>query len=159
MALTIYTLLQNRDNSGLLGTPLYCSLKLGGGGRCPPNAIVGGGRPPPPLWSPPPPQYSYRIYAELVPKSCSDTLIDSIAISGGGGGGSTGGVVAPPPPQLEHWGGGGGGHRRPPPPTLGYNTKGCLIYATYRDTAMTGHASTCKSNYSSYCVFASGMYV
>ena len=31
-----YTLLQNRDNSGLLGTPLYCSLKLGevgGGGR------------------------------------------------------------------------------------------------------------------------------
>ena len=33
-----YTLLQNRDNSGLLGTPLYCSLKLGGGG---------GHRPPP----------------------------------------------------------------------------------------------------------------
>ena len=44
-----YTLLQNRDNSGLsvLGTPLYCSLKLGGGGgRLPPC-------PPPPLWSPP----------------------------------------------------------------------------------------------------------
>ena len=27
-----YTLLQNRDNSGLLGTSEYCSLKLGGGG-------------------------------------------------------------------------------------------------------------------------------
>ena len=27
-----YTLLQNRDNSGLLGTPVYYSLKLGGGG-------------------------------------------------------------------------------------------------------------------------------
>ena len=25
-----YTLLQNRDNSRLLGTPLYCNLKLGG---------------------------------------------------------------------------------------------------------------------------------
>ena len=35
-----YTLLQNRENSGLLGTSLYCSLKLGG--RCPPNAQVGG---------------------------------------------------------------------------------------------------------------------
>ena len=49
-----YTLLQNRDNSGLLGTLVYCSLKLGG--RCPPNAQVGGGgRPPPlpPLWNPP----------------------------------------------------------------------------------------------------------
>ena len=51
-----YTLLQNRDNSGLLGTPVYCSLKLGG--RCPPNAQVGGGGgggcpPLPPLWSPP----------------------------------------------------------------------------------------------------------
>ena len=41
VALVIYTLLQNRDNSGLLGTPEYCSLKLGGGGQgwpppCPP---------------------------------------------------------------------------------------------------------------------------
>ena len=36
-----YTLLQNRDNSGLLGTPLYCSPKLGG--RC----SSWGGRPPP----------------------------------------------------------------------------------------------------------------
>ena len=44
-----YTLLQNRENSGLLGTPLYCSPKLGGG------------RPPPlpPLWSPPLPEYYY----------------------------------------------------------------------------------------------------
>ena len=40
-----YTLLQNRDNSGLLGTPLYCSPKLGG--RCPPNAQVGGAAAPP----------------------------------------------------------------------------------------------------------------
>ena len=40
-----YTLLQNRDNSGLLGTPVYCSLKLGG--RCPPNAQVGGAASPP----------------------------------------------------------------------------------------------------------------
>ena len=40
-----YTLLQNRDNSGLLGTLLYCSLKLGG--RCPPNAQVGGAAAPP----------------------------------------------------------------------------------------------------------------
>ena len=40
-----YTLLQNRDNSGLLGTPVYCSLKLGG--RCPPNAQVGGAAAPP----------------------------------------------------------------------------------------------------------------
>ena len=40
-----YTLLQNRDNSGLLGTPLYCSLKLGG--RCPPNTQVGGAAAPP----------------------------------------------------------------------------------------------------------------
>ena len=48
-----YTLLQSRDNSGLLGTSLYCSLKLGG--RCPPNAQVGGGgRPPcPPCGAPP----------------------------------------------------------------------------------------------------------
>ena len=36
-----YTLLQNRDTSGLLGTPLYCNLKLGG--AMPPNAQVGGG--------------------------------------------------------------------------------------------------------------------
>ena len=37
-----YTLSQNRDNSGLLGTPVYNSLKLVGGG--------GGGSPPcPPL--------------------------------------------------------------------------------------------------------------
>ena len=37
----------------LLGTPVYCSLKLGG--RCPPNAQVGGAAAPlpPPLWSPP----------------------------------------------------------------------------------------------------------
>ena len=41
-----YTLLQNRDNSGFLGTPVYCSLKLGG--RCPPNAQVGGGGGAPP---------------------------------------------------------------------------------------------------------------
>ena len=43
-----YTLLQNRDNTGLLGTPVYYS--WGGGGGA-------GGRPlpPPPLWSPPPP--------------------------------------------------------------------------------------------------------
>ena len=40
-----YTLLQSRDNSGLLGTSLYCSLKLGG--RCPPNAQVGGAAAPP----------------------------------------------------------------------------------------------------------------
>ena len=40
-----YTLLQNRDNTGLLGTPVYCSLKLGG--RCPPNAQVGGAAAPP----------------------------------------------------------------------------------------------------------------
>ena len=39
------TLLQNRDNSGLLGTPLYCSPKLGG--QCPPNAQVGGAAAPP----------------------------------------------------------------------------------------------------------------
>ena len=39
-----YTPLQNRDNSGLLGTPVYYSLKLGGGG--------GGGAAAPP---PPPP--------------------------------------------------------------------------------------------------------
>ena len=36
-----YTLLQSRDNSGLLGTLVYYSLKLGGGGGHPP------------LWSPP----------------------------------------------------------------------------------------------------------
>ena len=48
-----YTLLQNRDNSGLLGTPLYCSLKLGGG-DAPPMLKLGGWPPPlPPLWSPP----------------------------------------------------------------------------------------------------------
>ena len=42
-----YTLLQNRDNSGLLGTPVYCSLKLGG--DAPPMLkLGGGGRPPPP---------------------------------------------------------------------------------------------------------------
>ena len=35
-----YTLLQNRDNSGLLGTPVYCSLKLGTATPLPP--------PPPP---------------------------------------------------------------------------------------------------------------
>ena len=39
------TLLQNRDNSGLLGTPVYYSLKLGGGG--------GGGCPPSPCGAPP----------------------------------------------------------------------------------------------------------
>ena len=49
-----YTLLQNRDNSGLLGTPLYCSPKLGGGAMPPQCSSWGGGRPPlPPLWSPP----------------------------------------------------------------------------------------------------------
>ena len=34
-----YALFQNRDNSGLLGTPVYYSLKFGGGGGgggCPP---------------------------------------------------------------------------------------------------------------------------
>ena len=41
-----YTLLQNRDNSGLLGTPLYCSPKLGG--AMPPPMLKLGGRPPPP---------------------------------------------------------------------------------------------------------------
>ena len=50
-----YALLQNRDNSGLLGTPLYCSPKLGG--RCPPNAQVGGAAaaapPCPPCGAPP----------------------------------------------------------------------------------------------------------
>ena len=50
-----YTLLQNRDNSGLLGTPLYCSLKLGG--DAPPMLKLGGGggggRPPcPPCGAP-----------------------------------------------------------------------------------------------------------
>ena len=56
-----YTPLQNRDNSGLLGTPVYYSIKLGGGGRCPPNAQVGGGGRPPPC--PPcgaPPVYSSK---------------------------------------------------------------------------------------------------
>ena len=48
-----YTLLQNRDNSGLLGTSLYCSLKLGGG-DAPPMLRLGGGRPPcPPCGAPP----------------------------------------------------------------------------------------------------------
>ena len=46
-----YTLLQNRDNSGLLGTPVYCILKFGG--RCPPNDQVGGVAAPCP---PPPPR-------------------------------------------------------------------------------------------------------
>ena len=41
-----YTLLQNRDYSGLLGTSLYCSLKLGGGAM-PPNTQVGGAAAPP----------------------------------------------------------------------------------------------------------------
>ena len=47
------TLVQNRDNSGLLGTPMYSSLKLGG--RCPPNAQVGGAAAPPapPCGAPP----------------------------------------------------------------------------------------------------------
>ena len=37
-----YTLLQNRDNTGLLGTPVYCSLKLGGeGGAVAPSALFG----------------------------------------------------------------------------------------------------------------------
>ena len=40
-----YTLLQNRDNSGLLGTPMFYSLKLGGGG--------GGGVAPAPPVEPP----------------------------------------------------------------------------------------------------------
>ena len=43
-----YTLLQNRDNSGLLGTLVYCSLKLGG------LKLGGGGRRPPcPPYGPP----------------------------------------------------------------------------------------------------------
>ena len=41
----VYALLQNRDNSGLLGTPVCYSLKLGGGGASAPLH---------PLWSPPP---------------------------------------------------------------------------------------------------------
>ena len=45
-----YTLLQNRDNSGLLGTPLYCTLKLRG--RYPPMLKLGGGGAATPL--PPP---------------------------------------------------------------------------------------------------------
>ena len=54
-----YTLLQNRDNGGLLGTPVYYSLKLGGGGggggdAPPPNAHVGGGGAPPGLPVEPP---------------------------------------------------------------------------------------------------------
>ena len=36
-----YTQLQNRDNSGLLGTPVYYSLKLGG--PCLPTLKLGGG--------------------------------------------------------------------------------------------------------------------
>ena len=50
-----YTLLQNKDSSGLLGTLVYYNLKLGGG-RCPPNAQVGGGggaAPPAPPVEPP----------------------------------------------------------------------------------------------------------
>ena len=48
-----YILLQNRDNSGLLGTSLYCSLKFGG--AMPPQCSSwGGGRPPcPPCGAPP----------------------------------------------------------------------------------------------------------
>ena len=56
---SIATLLQNRDNSGLLGTPLYCGLKLGGGG--------GGGAAAPPAppcaWSPP----CLMPYHEFIP--------------------------------------------------------------------------------------------
>ena len=49
-----YTLLQNRDNSGLLGTPLYCSLKLGGGGAMPPQrSSWGAAAPPAPPVEPP----------------------------------------------------------------------------------------------------------
>ena len=49
-----YTLLQNRDNSGLLGTLLYCSLKLGGDAPPPPMLKLGCvSAPPAPLWSPP----------------------------------------------------------------------------------------------------------
>ena len=45
-----YALLQNRDNIGLLGTPLCYSLKLGGGGgTIPPPMLKLGERPPPPL--------------------------------------------------------------------------------------------------------------
>ena len=57
-----YTQLQNRDNSGLLCTPIYCIAQSwgGGGGRCLPNAQVGeGGRPPAP---PPPPLWTCKCY-------------------------------------------------------------------------------------------------
>ena len=54
-----YTPLQNRDNiSGFLGTPLYCSLKLGGEGG-------GGGRPCPPVEPPPPPPLVCTVILEI----------------------------------------------------------------------------------------------
>ena len=43
-----YTLLQNRDNSGFLGTPVYYSLKLGGGG----GGVAAPPLPPPPVEPP-----------------------------------------------------------------------------------------------------------
>ena len=50
-----YKLSQNRDNSGLLGTRLYCSPKLGGGG--------GGGATAP--LPPPPPPDSVRVFSRV----------------------------------------------------------------------------------------------
>ena len=60
-----YTLLQNRDNSGLLGTPLYCSLKLGGGDA--PPMLKLGGQPPPPA-PPVEPPLELQIQQNLKPK-------------------------------------------------------------------------------------------
>ena len=56
-----YTLLQNRDNSGLLG--ISYSLKLGGAMPPPPQRSSWGGRPPPlpPLWTGAPPAGGPRM--------------------------------------------------------------------------------------------------
>ena len=59
-----YTLLQNRDNSGLLGTPMYSSLKLGG--DAPPMLRLGGRPPPPPPAPPVEPPLPYSVQANLI---------------------------------------------------------------------------------------------
>ena len=88
-----YTLLQNRDNSGLLGTLVYyslklgpqCSIKLGGGG--------GGGRPPcPPCGAPP--VLDKLLTSFPCTKRSNLRARKSQKFPGGGGGGH-----APRPPQ------------------------------------------------------------